>query len=501
MPSLQSQKSSCPRLMIAALHGRSGKTVITLGLLRALSRSGKKVQAFKKGPDFIDPGWHQIACGRTSRNLDSFFMTPEQIRTIVGENSEACNVSIIEGAMGLYDGLDVEGSSSSAQIAKITNTPVILVVDVTRMTRTAAALVWGCQQFDPEVNIAGVILNRVRGPRQEQLVREAIEQYCKVPVVAALPVDAGLTIPDRHLGLVSSAEAEEREQTLDGIAKVIEEYVDCDALLAIAQKVRPLSFKKSALKHSEREKEAPRIAGVKEAPRIAVVRDAAFCFYYEENLQALKDEGAELLFVNSLEDKALPPDIHALYIGGGFPEEFALQLEANESFKHSVKEAVEAELPVYAECGGLMYLGTSLEYKGLSAKMVGALKLNTRMQEKRQAHGYSIMKSCRDESWLEASAMQDAAIEAKHADVYSSWIQEGTTLIGHEFHHSKVEGLCPKRPLVFCNTRGNGIINKHDGITYKGVLAVYTHVNALASPQWAKQFVAQARRFQEHKNS
>lgn len=456
-----------PRIMTAALRGRSGKTVITLGLLRAFTRQGLVVQAYKKGPDFIDPGWHKAAGSRVSRNLDSFFMTPEQIRGVVHQTSEASNLSIIEGAMGLFDGMDLAGSSSSAEIAKITKTPVLLVIDTTRMTRTAAALVLGCQLFDPAVQIAGVILNRVRGKRHEALIRESIETTCTIPVVGAIPVDARLSIPDRHLGLVSSTESPSMEQgqLLDAIADTIEKYVDLDAVLTLAQQAQPLEYASGKSSSTQ--------TGHQDAsrPRIAVVRDKAFCFYYPENLEALEAAGAELVYCNSLEDASLPQAIHALYIGGGFPEVFARELEANGSFCASVKNLIEADLPVYAECGGLMYLGRSLEFEGAVTNMVGALPFDTVMQESRQAHGYSV---------LEAT---DGS---------------GLGLTGHEFHHSKVVNLDPALKLLFANTRGTGIRDKQDGLCYKNVLATYTHVNAYASPQWAEQFVKQARLHQKY---
>jgi cobyrinic acid a,c-diamide synthase len=465
--------------MIAALHGRSGKTVLTLGLLRSLRNRGIAAQPFKKGPDFIDPGWHTVAAGRASRNLDSFFMTPSQICATIRELASDCpRLNIIEGAMGFYDGLDVNGSSSSAEIAKITQSPVILVVDVTRMTRTTAALIMGCQRFDPEVGIGGVILNRVRGPRQEDLIRTSIETYCHVPVIGAVPYNEKMTIPDRHLGLLSSTEAKKREQTLDGIAEIVGRYVDLDAVCDLANSAGPLGFalhNDSGVRAAEPLPQASPQAksAQKEKPRIAVIRDPAFCFYYQENLDALMWQGAELAYVDSLRDAALPANIGALYIGGGFPESFAAQLQANGDFLASIREHAERGLPIYAECAGLMLLSRTLTCQTGIYRMAGILQMDTVMQRQRQAHGYSVMVATDEHPWF----------------------APGTVMKGHEFHHSKVIATDSNLRYVFKNERGKGIDGTRDGICYKGVIATYTHVNALASPLWAKELVKQAHRF------
>jgi len=427
--------------MIAALWGKSGKTVITLGLLRLLTRRGLVVQPFKKGLDFIDPDWHGVASGRVSRNLDSFVMEPERILGVLAGASEGCDFSLIEGAMGLFDGMDSKGSSSSAQIAKITQTPVVLVINPARMTRTAAALVLGCQQFDPEVRIAGVILNRVRGARHEKLMRECIESTCGVPVLGAIPVDARLDIPDRHLGLLSSEEVAARESLIDGIADVIAEHVDVDALLECGS-------------GTNLDRGAYKVSGfVSFATKIAVIRDSAFHFYYEDNLEALRQQGAELVFINSLEDQALPDDIQGLYIGGGFPEVFAAELEANKSFRADLLERIEAGLSVYAEGGGLMYLGRTLQFEGVTFDMVGALQLDTVMQDQRQAHGYAVMESIEELPWLPI----------------------GTVLKGHAYHHFKVINADPNLKLAFKVIRGQGVDGQHDGYHYKNLLATTMH--------------------------
>lgn len=459
--------------MIAAPHGRSGKTVLTLGLLRALRRQGCAVQPFKKGADFIDPGWHTVAAGRTSRNLDRYFMEPDQIRAVVRGASAGADVCVVEAAMGLYDGLDAEGSTSSAEIAKITATPVVLVLDVTRMTRTAGALVLGCCAFDTDVRIAGVILNRVRGARQRALVTEVIERTCGIPVVGAVPADARLNVPDRHLGLVTSGETDERERLLDGIADVVAEWVDLDAVRAIAASAGELP----AAAGSGLVGDAADAPGARAT--IAVVRDEAFSFYYPENLAALERAGARLVFVRSLGDEALPSDVDGLYVGGGFPEEFAEQLQANEAFRRSVRERAEHGLPVYAECGGLMYLGRRLVHRGRSYDMAGVLGLDTVVQDRQTAHGY-------------ARAVVGAS---------GSWLDPGMVLVGHEHHHSQATDLDPALRFAYAVERGRGIVPGFDGACTGNVVAGYLHVNALASPAWAPSFVRAAERYRARRSA
>lgn len=457
-----------PRVMIAAPHGRSGKTVLTLGLLRALRQQGTIVQPFKKGADYIDPGWHAVAAGRVSRNLDRYFMSSDQMRQVVLESSVDADVCVIEAAMGLYDGLDVEGSTSSAEIAKAVAAPVVLVVDVTRMTRTCAAVVLGCCAFDPEVQIAGVILNRVRGARQRDLITEALRRYCGIPVVGSVPNDACLALPDRHLGLVTSEESGGNEALLDGIASVVRRHVDIGAIEEIARLAGSLTPAASSGK-------CDGVARVRPSgpATIAVMRDEAFSFYYPENLDALEQAGATLVFVRSMEDEALPSDVDGLYIGGGFPEEHAAKLQNNERLRRSVRAQAERGLPIYAECGGLMYLGRTLSYQGKTFEMAGALALDTVMGEHQSAHGYAC-----------------AVVEGR-----DSWLPPATVLKGHEHHHSRVVNLDPTLPLVCENERGRGIAQGRDDVCYKGIVAGYLHVNALASPAWAPAFVSAARRY------
>lgn len=452
-----------PRLMIAAPHGRSGKTVLTLGLLRALSDRGLAVQPFKKGPDFIDAGWHGAAARRDARNLDCFFMDDPTLRAVLSTAGRGADLCVVEGAMGLFDGLDVEGSSSSAEVAKRLGLPVVLVVDVTRMTRTTAAVVQGLAGFDDGLTVAGVLLNRVQGARQEKLVRAAVERYCGIPVVGALPKDARMDIPDRHLGLTSSTEARDKDAFLDDIAAVVQQHVDLDALLRIAAAAPPVP--------DEGPPRRPAALADGARVKIAVVRDRAFSFYYPENLQALEDAGAQLVFADSLEDASLPEDACGLYVGGGFPEVFAEQLHGNAAFRASVRRFAERGLPVCAECGGLMYLARRLTCARGTYDMAGVLDLDVAMEEKRQGHGYAVAVAGEDHPWLPA----------------------GTVLTGHEHHHSRVARCGSPMRFAYENVRGRGIAGRCDGAVRDNVVASYLHVNALASPSWAAGFVGAAR--------
>ena len=453
-----------PRLVIGAPQGRSGKTTFTLGLLRAFARQGMAVQPFKKGPDYIDASWHTAAAGCTCRNLDAFFMEKQEICSSITNQSLGKNITIIEGAMGLYDGLDLQGSSSTAEIAKITRSPVLLVVDMTRMTRSVAAMVMGYQNFDPNVQIVGVVLNKVARPRHEKMAREAIEQFCKIPVVGAIPKDVNLSIPDRHLGLVTKGEMAETDKLLDYLADVISEHVDLTKVLTLAQSAPELP--------QFAETDGPNFANYAPknsalVPKIGIIQDAAFSFYYPEKLEALRNMGADVIPINALLDSQLPEDLDGLYIGGGFPEVFAAELEENMVLRGEIKRVGEMGLPIYAECGGLMYLGRSIRTSTRSFEMVGLLPFDTQLESKPQGHGYTIME----------------------ANPSQPWYDEGTVIKGHEFHNSRVINLGLDIKFGLTVKRGHGIDGQQDGISYKNIFATYNHIHALGCPEWAERMV------------
>ncbi|MCL2336881.1 MAG: hydrogenobyrinic acid a,c-diamide synthase (glutamine-hydrolyzing) [Firmicutes bacterium] len=451
-----------PRLVIAAPHGRSGKTTATVGLLAALQKAGCQVQPYKKGPDFIDPSWMTRISGRPCRNLDSFLMARDTIRASFVHGARDADAAVVEGAMGLFDGVDLEGSGSTAEIAKAIEAPVVLVVDTTRMTRSVAALVSGYQHFDPEVRVAGVILNQVAArPRHEQMLRAAVERYCGIPVLGVMPKGQKLAIADRHLGLVPAGESDELAAAIDQAAAVAGACLDLEAIMAVARSAPPLAVAAAGSL-------APAIGPL---VKVAVFMDRVFSFYYPENLEALTAAGAEIVPVNSLSDPCLP-EVDAAYIGGGFPEVLAAGLAANQALRVDLRRRIEEGLPVYAECGGLMYLGRQISWRGVAYPMVGALPFDVVMMDRPQGHGYITLQVRRENPYFKV----------------------GEEIRGHEFHHSRVENL--DRELVRCAfqvTRGSGLDGRQDGVIYKNVLACYTHLHALATPQWASRLVAAGR--------
>lgn len=452
-------KYDIPRIVISAPHGRSGKTTITLGLLSAFTKNALKVQPFKKGPDYIDPSWHKKVTGMNCRNLDCYMMDNHVLKGSFIKGSMNSNLSIVEGAMGLHDGFDLDGTGSTAQVAKIIKAPVIFVVDTRRMTRSVAPLVMGFQHFDRDVEIAGVILNQVARIRHEKILRGAIEKYCGIPVIGSVPKDNQLSIPDRHLGLIPAEEDEKYHQALEYITNSIEKNLDLKLLLAIAKNAQPLEYEMPKNKINISNKHI----------KIGVIKDKVFSFYYPENLEALEEQGVELVYISSLDDSSLP-NIDGLYIGGGFPEVFARELEKNLSLRKDIKEKAENGLPIYAECGGLMYLGQKIIVDEKQYKMVGIFHFTIKMEDKPQGHGYTKLK------------VKNASPFFKDVD---------TIIRGHEFHNSRVLNLDSNDATFAFNVeRGSGIDGCSDGIIYKNVLAAYNHIHSLGMSQWAQNFVS-----------
>lgn len=457
----------CPRLVLAALRGGSGKTTITLGLLASWRQRGRKITPFKKGPDYIDPAWHSLAAGNPCYNLDTFLMEPPAVLDTVIRHTSAADGALIEGNRGLYDGVDVWGTYSTAELAKQLQAPVVLVVDCTMTTRTVAALVLGCRQFDPAVNLAGVILNQIARPRHEALLRTAIEYYCQLPVLGALPRLKCSIFPERHMGLIPPTEHRAATQAVATAQALAEKYLEVERLWQLACQAPPLPESSATL--------APPSISCQEPPVIGYLRDAAFHFYYPENLEALQAAGARLVEVNALSESRLP-ELDALYIGGGFPETNAAALADNKLFRQALRQAIDQGLPVYAECGGLMFLGQELIVGERSFPMVGALPFAVVLETKPQGHGYTIL-------------------EVIHPNPY---FPVGTKLRGHEFHYSRlVEPHDPGLQFVFRMERGQGITGQLDGLCHRKVLATYTHLHALATPEWAPALVRQAWEFRQ----
>ncbi|OAQ21321.1 cobyrinate a,c-diamide synthase [Thermosulfurimonas dismutans] len=441
-----------PRVVIAAQKGGAGKTFFTLGLLTALRKRGFKVVSFKKGPDYIDAGWLYRASGYPCRNLDPFLMDDETILALFSRGVQGSEVAIIEGNRGLYDGVDLEGSCSTARLARLLKAPIVLVLDCTKVTRTMAALLKGFLEFEEGVEIKGVILNRVARARHENIITRSIEYYTGIPVLGVLP-RIKVLFPERHLGLVPWQEFTLEESLFSKLEEIFRKNVDVSRIIDLAHQVPPLEVSPKEIFISSHELE-----GV----RIGVLRDKAFQFYYPENLEALSALGAELVFLDALKESRLP-DIQALYIGGGFPETQAEALSENRSFMKDLKEAVEDGLPVYAECGGLMYLGEKIIWKGKTFPMTGVLPIDFEVKERPQGHGYTVVR----------------------VDEQNPFYPTGTVLQGHEFHYSLPIVKDDSR-LKFCFKveRGFGFDGRRDGVLYKRALGTYTHVHVASTPAW-----------------
>ncbi|MEJ2216801.1 MAG: cobyrinate a,c-diamide synthase [Gemmatimonadota bacterium] len=457
-----------PRVLVAGLSGGGGKTLVTVGLQAAWRRRGVRVAPFKKGPDYIDAAWSASAAGRPCRNLDLFLLPPDVLLRSFGAGVANADLAVIEGNRGLFDGADPRGSCSTAELAKLLATPVVLVVDCTKATRTVAASVLGCQHMDPDVALRGVILNRTAGTRHEAVVREAVRETTGLPVLGVLPRLSRQILPERHLGLVPPAEHDDRLDAVREAGEVVERWIDLDAVLDIARGAPRLDI-------PEADRAGP--AGPESAARIGVFRDAAFQFYYPENLEALTRAGARLTGISPLRDPELP-DVDGLYIGGGFPETLAAGLADNEAFRTSVRQAAEAGLPIYAECGGAIFLGEALAFRGRTYPMAGVLPVRFAFHDRPQGHGYAVLETVAENPFFPL----------------------GAEVRGHEFHYTCMErggaGTdAGDLTFAFRVKRGQGFGGQRDGLCRRNVLAAYTHVHALAVEQWAPSLVQAAIRF------
>jgi len=454
-----------PRLVIAGLKGGAGKTVVALGLVRAWQGQGLRVTPFKKGPDYIDAGWLSQAAKRPCYNLDPFLMSREVIRKSFAFRARDADISVIEGNRGLFDGVDDVGSSSTAELAKWLDAPVILVLDCTKMTRTAAALVLGCQRFDPGLRIEGAILNHVAGSRHETIVRQSVEKYSGISVLGVLPRMEGDPIPMRHLGVTPWEEHPQAAEALDRLGRTVTGSVDIHTLANIAD--QNSKWESGSMDGVELFPYAEEITSL-QTPLVGVIRDRAFQFYYPENLEALEKAGAKLTFLDSLQGNGLP-ELDALYIGGGFPETQAASLSANEAMRMDLRQAIHQGLPVYAECGGLMYLGRQLIWQGQAYSMVGAIGWDFVVGERPVGHGYSALEV------ISGNPFYDV----------------GTILRGHEFHYSRpVLADKGNSGKLSCRViRGRGFDGQFEGVIFKNIFGTYTHIHALEHPEWAIRMV------------
>ena len=440
-----------PRFMIAAAHKSSGKTVVSTGLAAAL---GEGVQTFKKGPDYIDPMWLSLASGRPCYNLDFNTMDREELLAFYA--SRKCDFNLIEANKGLYDGVSVDGSDSNAEMAKLLKAPVILVVDTNGTTRGIAPLLMGYQAFDPAVNIAGVILNKTGGARHESKLRTAVETYTDIPVLGAVRRTDQLEIGERHLGLTTPAETGEVRAMIDRFANIVGGSVDIDRLRDIANGAQAVNIQLS-----------PPTASKERPVRIAIARDTAFGFYYPDDLEAFASEGAELIPFDALHDPSLP-QVDGLFIGGGFPETQMAKLSANTNLRSDIKRKIEAGLPTYAECGGLMYLCENMVWNGECHPMVGVVRGNAVMYPKPQGRGYARFTRTPDHPWE----------------------QGNTEIRAHEFHYARVEDLDQNTKFARTITRGAGVDGQKDGIVMHNMVAGFCHLRSNNENPWVKEFVA-----------
>ena len=461
------------RIFISAAHKSSGKTTVSIGLCAALKQRGNIVQSFKKGPDYIDPYWLAQATGRDCYNLDFFTMEREEILSLIHHKTRDSDISLIEGNKGLYDGLDLDGSNSNAALATLTETPVILVLNARGMTRGIAPLILGYQAFDKDVSIKGVILNRLGGSRHESKLRNVIEHYTDVEVVGAIHNDQRFDIDERHLGLVPGHEDPFCEQKIALLADAVNEQVDLDTVLHIAEQAPALSTDNIIPEFTSPNHEEKDI-------KLGLIRCSAFGFYYPDDLQALENAGAEIIEIDPCHQTELP-ELDALFIGGGFPETHMNELEARKALRLSIKTAIDNGLPTYAECGGLMYLARSISWthnnQEQTCEMVGCIDTHIIMEKRPQGRGYVQLEETENSLWPGRS---EKIINA------------------HEFHYSRFDDVNFNNngkdvKFAFHIKRGTGIDGKSDGYIYKNLLANYTHQRNTKNNPWAQRFISFAR--------
>lgn len=447
-----------PRVFISAAHKSSGKTTLTLGLCAALHARGHRVQPFKKGPDYIDPLWLGMAAQRPCYNLDFHMMRRDEIEQQFARAAADARISLIEGNKGLYDGLDLDGSNSNAALAKLLGVPVVLVIDARGMTRGVAPLILGYQAFDPDIRIAGVILNNLGGSRHESKLRAVIGHYTDVEVIGAVQHDPGMRIAERHLGLVPANEQDAARARIRHVGERVAAQVDLDRLLAIGDSAPDLDI------------ELPPETGTPaERVRIGIAHDQAFGFYYSEDLDTLRAANVELVEIDTLHAQALP-EVDGLIIGGGFPEVFMAELEANTALRKQIRGAIESGLPAYAECGGLMYLSKSLSWQGQTRDMVGVVPGDTVMHERPVGRGYARLQPTGDDRWRETASIP-----------------------AHEFHYSSLENLPDDSMYAYRVTRGHGIDGRHDGYQQYKLLAAYVHRRGAGAQGWIAPFLNEVR--------
>jgi cobyrinic acid a,c-diamide synthase len=451
-------------IYIAAAHKSSGKTTVSIGLCRELRRLGKSVQPFKKGPDYIDPLWLGQAAGRDCLNLDFHTMEQSEITAGFARCLKGADLGLIEGNVGLFDSVDLHGRNSNAALARLLCSPVILVVDAQGMTRSIAPLLLGYQSFEPELNIAGVIVNKVGGARHEANLRRAIEHYTDLPMIGALHRAGGMRISERHLGLMPSNEAQEADAQIERIRALVAAQLDVSRLLAIAGAAPDPEIAASS---------AEPASYLGEQVRIAIAQDDAFGFYYPDDLASLRRAGADLVSFSPVRDRELP-SADGLFIGGGFPEYRLQELAENRTMRAAIHDFIESGGAAYAECGGLMYLCRGLRWGDLHGAMCGVLQSDVEMHERPQGRGYVRLRETDVFPWPSVAEAQ-AEIRA------------------HEFHHSAVLNPDPDWSYGYQVLRGKGVDGRHDAIVYKNLVAAYSHLRDVGGNGWTGRFVTHVR--------
>ncbi len=449
--------------VIAGTQSGVGKTTLTLGLLAALRKRGLSVQPFKIGPDFIDPGYHTVVTGVPSRNLDGWMLSRAYNTTVFNRSLRGYDVGVVEGMMGLFDGYDGKSEAgSTAEVAKWLGLPVLLVVDASAMARSVAAIVHGFQHFDPELNVAGVIFNKIGGPEHLRYLEEAVRDVPRSTVLGGLPADETITLPERHLGLITREERPVSAGQIDRLARVIEDHLDLSSLLHLSTLPRLPTPDLQV-------QSARRIPLPDSLVRFGIARDEAFCFYYPDNLELLEQAGATLVFFSPLHDSHLPPDLHGLYLGGGYPEVHAQTLAANTTMRQEMKDFIRDGRTVYAECGGLMYLTQGIQdVEGHDFPMVGVYPTVVRMQSRLRALGYA-----------------EVAIPPTK-DLFPAM-----RVRGHEFHYSELvpDLACKQTWTLYQVCQRAAEVTRPEGYVYQRCLASYIHLHFGSNPAFAQQLV------------
>ena len=450
-------------LYIAAAHKSSGKTSVSVGLTAALVNRGFKVQVFKKGPDYIDPIWLARAARRPCYNLDFFTQSTGEILTTFTNRSVDTDIGIIEGNKGLFDGIDVEGMDSNAALATMLSAPVVLVIDTSGMTRGIAPLIRGYLAFDPDVDIRGVVLNKVGGTRHEAKLRGALEHYTDAEVLGALGRDRALEIPARHLGLVPANETSAADSMIIRLADAVSAGVDLNRIIDVASAAHRPAANVTPIEKSNQP--PPDV-------RIAIARDAAFGFYYPDDLEAFGKAGAELISFDTLSDTRVPA-VDGLFIGGGFPETHLAALSENQSLLNDIRRKLAAGMPSYAECGGLMYLARSIRWRGEKRDMVGTVPADVVVCERPQGRGYMALAETGRNIW--------PAVPIAHGDT--------DDIPAHEFHYAHLENLGNAQDFAYRVLRGTGIDGQHDGLIIGKLVAGFAHHRNTQANPWVDRFV------------